>query len=231
MSRSRVSTMASALSSQMSGQMEGWPAAIRVMSRKPPGGQLQQGGVLLAQAGGQVHQGGRGQVGHVGDHRHQGVVLGRVPGRPRWPRGRRARCAPGRRRPGRSTSVGVRTQVAPTNSSPEAPSSPTCSRAGHGVAADEAGVVDGGHQRPLHAADVGDHGLSGSSAGEARTPAMISPAAWTGRGHHHQVGLVVDALLGQGAELDGPGGHPVGGVRPRSPTSRGRAAPSPPIRR
>ena len=36
MSRSRVATMASALSSQMSGQMAGWPAAIRVMSRKPP---------------------------------------------------------------------------------------------------------------------------------------------------------------------------------------------------
>ena len=33
---SRTSSMAAAFSRQMSGQMPGWPAATRVMSRKPP---------------------------------------------------------------------------------------------------------------------------------------------------------------------------------------------------
>ena len=47
-----------------------------VMSRKPPGRQAEQGGVLEGGVGGQVHQGGGGQVGDVRDQGHQVVVAG-----------------------------------------------------------------------------------------------------------------------------------------------------------
>ena len=53
MSRSRVSTMASALSSQMSGQIDGLSRSDPGHVPESPGGQLQQGGVLLAEAGGE----------------------------------------------------------------------------------------------------------------------------------------------------------------------------------
>ena len=67
--------MAAALSAHTSGQMPGCPAAMRVMSRKPPAGQPQQRGVLLGGPVGQVHERGGGEVRHVGDDRHQRVVL------------------------------------------------------------------------------------------------------------------------------------------------------------
>ena len=70
------------------------------------GRQLEQGGVLLADPAGQVHEGGRGQVRHVGHHGHQRVVLLGGRGRARWPRGRRGSSAGGRRRRGRSRPPG-----------------------------------------------------------------------------------------------------------------------------
>ena len=44
---------------------------------EPTGGQAQQGGVLEGGVGGQVHEGGRGQVRDVGHHGDQVVVAGR----------------------------------------------------------------------------------------------------------------------------------------------------------
>ncbi len=133
--------MASALSSQMSGQMEGWPAAIRVMSRNPPGGQLEEGGVLLAQSGGQVHQGGRGEVGHVGHHRHQRVVLGRGQGH---------HVGPELGQDVADQGVGVGVGGGGRGQHPGGPHEqvargsldPHLLRAGHGMAAHEAGMVD-----------------------------------------------------------------------------------------
>ena len=66
--------MAGALSRQMSGQIAGDPAAILVMSRKPPAASLSKRRVGVGGFGGEPHEGGGGQVRHVGDDRHEVVV-------------------------------------------------------------------------------------------------------------------------------------------------------------
>jgi hypothetical protein len=112
--------------------------------------------VLLGPGRGQTHEGGGGEVGDVGHHRHHLVVaLGRqghhvgperghhlvdpgvghrvgVDGRRQHPRG-----------PGEQLGVG--------------PLHPLLLGAGHGVTTDEAGVVDGRHQGALDRPHVGDH--------------------------------------------------------------------------
>ena len=69
--------MAGAFSAQMSGQMPGVAGRHPGHVTEAPGGQAQQGGVLLGAVGGRVHQRGRHQVGHVGHHGHQAVVVAR----------------------------------------------------------------------------------------------------------------------------------------------------------
>ena len=101
------------------------------------GGQLEQGPVLLAEVGGERHQGGRREVGDVGHHGHEGVVLGRVEvddvgpevGSPRTEAGIGVGSVDG---------VGVSTHVAPTKS-PAGALHADLLAAGHGVTADEAG--------------------------------------------------------------------------------------------
>ena len=197
--------MASALSSQMSGQMDGLPGGDPGHVPEPAGGQLEEGGMLLAQAGGQVHQGGRGQVGNVGDHGHQGVVLVGGQGHHVGPEvgehgahlGVGAGIGGGR---GGQHPGGPHEELA------RGPVHPHLLRAGHGVAADEAGVVDGRHQRALHAAHVGDDRFGVPLRGGQDAADDLGGGVDRG-GHHHQVGPEVDALGGQGPELDGPGGH------------------------
>ena len=67
--------MGPAFSEQMSGQMPGCPAATRVMSRKPPAASRSSAPFCSAPTVGGVHQGGGHQVGHMGDHGHQAVVI------------------------------------------------------------------------------------------------------------------------------------------------------------
>ena len=83
--------MAPALSAQTSGQIAGWPAATRVMSRNPPAASRSRAASPRACVGGRVHEGGGHQVGHVGDHGHQTVVVRRRRGRRRRRRGRHHR--------------------------------------------------------------------------------------------------------------------------------------------
>ena len=87
-SRRARATIASRLATQMSGQIAGWPAAMRVMSRKPPAARRSSDRVLLARGRGDVHERRRRELGHVAHDRDQRVVvLGRDRDRPR----RRAR--------------------------------------------------------------------------------------------------------------------------------------------
>ena len=91
--------MASALSAQMSGQMPGCPAAIRVMSRKPPAASCSRAPCSSPRSAASVHEGGRRQVGHVGHHGHQA--------RRARPGSRATTSAPSSARTARDPGVGV----------------------------------------------------------------------------------------------------------------------------
>ena len=93
--------MAPAFSAQMSGQMPGCPAATRVMSRKPPAASRSRAPSCSAPALGRVHERGRHQVGHVGDHGHQAVVVGGGEHQHVGPEAHDHTLEAGRRRPGR----------------------------------------------------------------------------------------------------------------------------------
>ncbi len=107
---------------------------------EPAGGQAQQRAVGLGPVSGRVHEGRRDQVGHVGHHCDQPVVVGRRQGDDVGTElGDDARTAV-RTQPGRFRRSGVRTHVAPTKRSGSAPVDARLLGAGHRVAADEAGV-------------------------------------------------------------------------------------------
>ena len=93
-----TSTISARFSTQTSGQMPGMAGGDAGHVPKAAGRQPQQGGVLGGGVGGQVHQGGRGQVRDVGDHGHQVVVALGATWPPRWRRARRPRPGGGRRR-------------------------------------------------------------------------------------------------------------------------------------
>ena len=103
--------------------------------------------------------------------------------------GARARAAAGagaRRARPRCVAVGVRYQVAPSNRSARACSTPGGLGAGQRVAADEPRVVVGGDHGALGRADVGDHAVLGRRRQRRRRPA---PASCADRhGHEHRVG-------------------------------------------
>ena len=126
---SRPATMASRLSAQTSGQMAGCPAATRVMSRKPAGGQPQQRGVALG-------AGAAAFISVAGDEVRHVATPSRRAGRGRpamsastsAPRLTHDRPSGGREATrGRWRPSGVSTQAAPTKRSASAPRSPNCS--------------------------------------------------------------------------------------------------------
>ena len=201
--------MASRFSAQMSGQMPGWPAAMRVMSRKPPAARRSRARVLLGPLVGQAHQRGRGEVGHVGHHGHQRVV---ALGRQRHHLGAERRHHRPHRRVGRGVGVGRRRQH------------PHGALEQVGVGAVDALLLasrpSGGRRRSggrptavddrrLHAADVGD---DAAPRVEARR-GLVGDGA-DRRGDEGQLGVGVVADRVEGAELE----------RPRRPgRRRGRA--------
>ena len=100
-------------------------------------------------------------------------------GRSRSPPGRRARRVPGRRRWGRWWGSGVSTQVAPTNSSAEAPSTPTCSLPAMGWPPTNRGRSTAATSGPL-TLPTSVTTASGFHSGDDRMPATTSAAPWTG---------------------------------------------------
>ena len=155
-SASSASTIGAAFSAQMSGQMPGWPAATRGHVSKAAGSEPEQGTVLLGARAGGVHQRGGHEVGHVGHHGNEPVVVrGREHEhvgaqahddalepveRPEVRRGRR-----GQHPHGSLEEIGV----GPVQADLLGP--------GHGVAPDEARVVGLGDDRRLYPAHVGHH--------------------------------------------------------------------------
>ena len=135
---------------------------MRVMSRKPAGREAQQGRVLLAPTGGDVHEGGRRQLGHVAHHRDQRVVMAGAHGDdlgaerhrevPHQPRtrvgiGRGGRASAPRWRPRTCRRRRRRARPAPTRPWGDRRRSGRRARAGRTPPLD--------HDR-LHRADVGD---------------------------------------------------------------------------
>ena len=222
--------MASALSSQMSGQMAGWPAAIRVMSRNPPAASWSRAAcssprpaarsirVAAVRWGTWETTATRAscwdgvQGHHVGSQVGQDVAdpgVGRRGRSPRWgsaPRWR-PRTAHPRPRPGRPA------RSRPWGGPPTKNGWSTEATSGPFTPPTSVMTVLAGPRRRVQ--DVPDDLAGGVHRG----------------GHHHQVGRVVDPLLGEGPHLHGPGGHARRRHPRRSPTSPGRAGPSPPIPR
>ena len=177
---------------------------------EPAGGQLQEGGVLLAEVGGQGHQGGRCQVGHVGHHSYQRVVLARGQGHHVGAQVGQDIAEPGvcGRIGGRGGSQypgGAHEQLA------RGPVQPHLLRPGHGVAPDELGMVDRRHQGTLHAPHVGDD-RPGVPLGRGQDVEDHVCSHVDRCGHHHQVGPGVDALGGDRPELHGACGDALGRV-------------------
>ncbi len=164
-------------------------------------GQLEDRRTLVLEIGREGHERGRGQVGHVGDHRDEGVVPVRVERDDVGPevgehraetrvRGRVGRGARGQH-PGRAhEEVGCR------------PFDPHLFGAGHRVAAHEEGVVDRGHEGALHAPDVGHDGRRGEPAGEHLGDDRGRDVHR--RRDHDQLCCTVLADLGDRPELDRP---------------------------
>ena len=225
-SRSRVATMASALSSQMSGQIAGLPGGDPGHVPEAAGGQLQQGGVLLgpcpaarsisvaAARWGTWETTATSASCWAGARRHHvGAEVGehaRGPGV-----GRRVGGAGRGEHPG-----GPHEEVA------GGPVQPHLLGAGHRVAADEARVVDGRHQRSLDPADVGDDHVGLPARSEPGCSAMICGGGVDRGGHDDQLGLVVDRPRRRGRRAPRPGPPPRRRRPPRSRASRVRAGPA-----
>ena len=166
---------------------------------EPAGRQAQHGPVLLGPLVGQAHHGGRGQVRARATPWPPASRGGRAGWPPPTPRSddtiermavKAASSVPG---------TGVSTQVAPSNRSARAPSTPSSSEPGHRVAADVAGVVHQVEHRRLHAADVGDQ----AGAGGQRLAHLVGHRA-DGRGHEGDLGVGVVADGVERAQLEGP---------------------------
>ena len=167
------------------------PRHVAEASRRQP----QQGGVLLGPLGGQAHEGGGGQVGNVGDDGHEGVV---ALGRHRHHVGAERRDHAPNQRVGVGLGVhrGCQDPRRPLEQGRIGPFHPLLLRARHGMAADEVGIGDGGHDRVLHPAHVGDHpaALEGAS--------HLGGDAADGSGHEreHSSGVVSHRVEGPEGE-------------------------------
>ena len=168
-SAARPARIASRLSTQTSGQIAGWPAATRVMSRKPPAARRSRAASLSASSAASFIIAPATRCGHVAHHRDEAVVVLRgerergraeVASRPRRA-SRSARGVVARRRgehPGRARRRGRA----------RAPRSPDCSEPAIGWPPTYRGSSIAVDERRLHARDVGDDEVAGADRGELR---------------------------------------------------------------
>ena len=165
---------------------------------EPPGGQPQEGGVLGGAVGGEGHQGGGGEVGHVGHHGHHLVVAVGLEGDHVGPHGRHERADAGER--GRvGVDAGREDPRRPFEQPGVGAVDPVLLGAGHGVPAHEPGIADRGDDRPLHAADVGDHAGSAGQGGPG-----LGGDGQDRRAHEGDVGCRVVPDGVQRPQLEGP---------------------------
>ena len=195
---SSTSTMAVRFSAQMSGQMPGWPDAMRVMSRKPPAARRSRARCSSA----------RSSARRISDAAVRWGTCDTTATSASWRSGAsddHVGAELGDHRPQRGegassvAAVGVSTHTAPANRSAIGAVDAVLLGAGHRVAADEAGVVDGVDDRRLHAADVGDEPRP---AGQRRRGRVGDRAHR--RGEERDLGVGVGADRVERAELEGP---------------------------
>ena len=175
------------------------------------GGQLQQGGVLLAHARRPGPSGWPRSGGARGRPPPPASRAGPAPGPPRWPRGRPGRCGPGCRRRGRWWRWGSGPRWRPRRARRRRPPRPTCSEPAMGWPPTKRGWSTEATSGPL-TLPTSVMTASGFQSRRIQHAADDLGGGVDGGGHHDQVGVVVDPLGGQGPELDGPCRHPVGGV-------------------
>ena len=185
----------------MSGQIAGDPAAIAGHVPEAAGGEAQQRRLGVSGLGRESHQGGGGEVRHVGDHRHELVV---AIGRERHQVG--AEAADDRLDPGEGGRVGQRRRREHPGRADEqlrvGSVGALLLRPGHRVAADEARVCDG-------AATIGAFTpptsvTTSSPDRSSRSRLVTSPAMADDRRRHEcDAGEVVDTELVDRSELVG----------------------------
>ena len=162
--RSSDSTMASRFSAQMSGQMPGEPAAMRVMSRKPPAASRRRAAcsaapsVASAMRVAAVRWGTWDTMATTWSWRSGGRATTSAPSDDTSDR-TRANAS------GSVSTVGREHPRRPLEQLGVGPVDPVLLGAGHGVPAHEPGVADRGDDGALHAADVGDHAGSAGQGG------------------------------------------------------------------
>ena len=176
MRASSTPTIASALSAQTSGQIAGCPAAIRVMSRKPPAARRSSAAFSCELSAASAISVAAVRCGHVRDDGHERVV---PLGRERDDIGPEEETTLAQHAEGaadRCRAVGVSTQVAPTKASASAPSSPSCSEPAIGWPPMKRGSSTWRDHGRLDPADVGhDHLRARPSSQAPGVPRRRSP--------------------------------------------------------
>ena len=220
-SRSRTSRIPARFSTQTSGQMPGSPAAMRVMSRNPPAARRSR--VACSRA-----------VSAARFIRVAAVRCGTwdtMATRSSWrAAGSSTTLAPEGAHRGADRGEGHRVGVGRRGEHPGGPLEHVgvgavdalLLGAGHGMAADEAGVVELGDDRALDAGHVGDHAgraSRASAAASATAPAGVATKVTSGRR--------VGRRPRRGRRAPGPGLRGPGRGRARSPASPAAAGPEP----
>ena len=199
--------MASRFSAQMSGQMAGEPAAMRVMSRKPPAARRSRAACSSAPSAARamsvaaVRWGTWDTIATSSSWRSGGRATTSAPRDVTTDR-MRAKAS------GSVSTVGVSTHVAPSKRLASAPSTPSCSEPAMGWPPTNRGSADGRGQRALDAAHVGDQARSRGQGG----PGLAGDGE-DRRAHEGEVGVGIVAHRVEGAQGRGPA-RPGPGRRP-----------------
>ena len=188
---SSAATMAVAFSAQMSGQMPGWPAATRVMSRKPPAASRSSAPSCSAPSVAafiSVAATRCGTCDTTATRRSWSAADRTSTSAPRLTTTPLSRLKASRS----VVAVGVSTHTAPTKSSGSAPVQAGLLRPGHRMAADEPRMVGLLHDRRLDPAHVRHDGI-GPSARRAQDAAGHRGHRGGRDGHEDHLGLEVVA--------------------------------------
>ena len=187
----------------------GWPAATRVMSRNPPAASRSRAASLL---------GLRGRPAFMRVAATRWGTWETTATRRSWSLGRQGHhVGPERADHGLQPGVGRRVGVGRRGEDPGGPDEqlgvgPVQAHllgAGHGVAADEPGVVDGRHHRGLHPAHVGDHQRRAGAGSASSRRATVGHRAERG-GDEGDVGVGVVARRRRGRPTARASAGPVG---------------------
>ena len=180
--------MASALSSQMSGQIEGWPAAIRVMSRKPPAASCSRAACSSPRSAARSIRVAAVRWGTWETTATSASCCVGIEGHHVGPEVGQDAAEPGVGAPGRSPRSGSAPRWPRRRDRPRPRRRPTCSEPAIGWPPTKRGWSIAATSGPFTLAHVGDDGV-GSQAGRGEDPGDHLGGDVDRGGHHDQVGL------------------------------------------